>query len=116
NLLTVITSYSEFVLEGLDATDPRRDDIVQIRTAAETAASLSRQLLLFSRNEVIKPQHIAVNTVVSGAVRLLKRLMDASIGLELALDSSTGAVEADPAQIEQIVMNLAINARDAMPN
>jgi PAS domain S-box-containing protein len=116
NLLTVITSYSEFLLEDTDSADPRRDDLVQIRSAAETAASLSRRLLLFSRNEVFKPQTIPLNTVVSSAAKLLTRLIDASIDLELALGPTTGLVEVDPGQLEQVVINLAINARDAMPN
>ena len=116
NLLTVITSYSDFLLEDLGADDVRREEVQQIRSAADAATALSRQLLVFSRNQVLQPQVVSINDVVSGAGKLLKRLIGASVELILALDTDAGLVEVDPGQLEQVVMNLAINARDAMPD
>ncbi|HKS04705.1 MAG TPA: response regulator [Gemmatimonadaceae bacterium] len=116
NLLTVITSYSDFLLADLPHEDPKREEVTQIRSAADAATALSRQLLVFSRNQVLQPQVVSLNDIVSGSHKLLKRLIGADIELVLSLDKELGLVEADPGQVEQVVMNLSINARDAMPS
>ena len=115
NLLTVITSYAEFLLEELPSHDGRRDDVQQIRSAADTATALSRQLLVFSRQHALQPQVVVLNDLVHGTTKLVRRLIGANVELVEDLDTDTGFVEIDPGQIDQIVMNLAINARDAMP-
>jgi signal transduction histidine kinase len=116
NLLTVITSYSDFLLEDLAPDDVRREEVLQIRSAANAATSLSRQLLVFSRSgDVLQPQLVPLNNVASEAVSLLKRLIGADIELVVTLDENTGSVEVDPSLLAQVVLNLAINARDAMP-
>jgi signal transduction histidine kinase len=115
NLLTVIMSYSEFLLEDLGPDDVRREEVLQIRSAAEAATNLSRQLLVFSRAEVLRPQVVQVNGVVREATKLLKRLIGEDIELVLALADDAGSVEVDPGLLAQAVLNLAINARDAMP-
>jgi PAS domain S-box-containing protein len=116
NLLTVITSYSDFLLAELASDDPRREDVGQIRSAAEGAAALSRQLLVFSRQKALEPKVVELNTLVAHAGKLLERVIGADHELVVALDESAGSVKADPGQIEQVIMNLAINARDAMLN
>jgi two-component system, cell cycle sensor histidine kinase and response regulator CckA len=117
NLLTVITSYSDFLLEDLAEDDVRREEVLQIRSAANAATSLSRQLLVFSRtSDVIQPQVAPLNNIATEAVSLLKRLIGADIQLVVNLDKATGSVEVDPGLLAQVVLNLAINARDAMPS
>jgi CheY-like chemotaxis protein/two-component sensor histidine kinase len=117
NLLTVITSYSDFLLEDLGPNDVRREEVLQIRSAANAATSLSRQLLVFSRtSDVLQPQIVPLNTVGTEAVSLLKRLIGADIELVVNLGKETGSVEVDPGLMAQVVLNLAINARDAMPS
>ncbi len=116
NLLTVITSYSDLLLEDLGSDDPKRDDIEQIRKAAEGAAALTRQLLAFSRQQVLQPKALDLKTTVAGTEKLLKRLIGEDVRLTTFLAPDLGVVKADPGQIEQIIINLAVNARDAMPN
>jgi signal transduction histidine kinase len=117
NLLTVITSYSDFLLEDLAVDDSRREEVVQIRSAANAATSLSRQLLVFSRSgDVLQPQVVPLNNIATEAVGLLKRLIGADIELVVNLEKETGSVEVDPSLLAQVVLNLAINARDAMPS
>ena len=116
NLLTVITSYSQLVMEDMGAADPRRADLAEVQKAATGAATLTRQLLAFSRQQVLEPRVIALDEVVAGAGKMLKRLIGEDIELVTALAPDLGAVKADPGQIEQVVMNLAVNARDAMPD
>jgi len=116
NLLTVITSYSDLLLEDLGSDDPKRDDIEQIRKAAEAAAALTRQLLAFSRQQVLQPKALDLKTTVAGTEKLLKRLIGEDVRLTTFLAPDLGVVKADPGQIEQIIINLAVNARDAMPN
>jgi two-component system cell cycle sensor histidine kinase/response regulator CckA len=115
NLLTVITSYADL----LSATDAPagtwREDLQEITRAAEAATGLTRQLLSFSRQRVIEPKVLDLNTVVTGATKLAGRLLGANIQMIVQLDPQTGAVKVDAGHIEQIVMNLAVNARDAMP-
>jgi len=114
NLLTVITSYSDILLEDLPPQDPRREDVEEICKAAASAAGLTRQLLVFSRQQVLEPRVLNVNAVVTNAEKLLQRLLGEDITLVTALAPQLGAVKADPGQLEQVVVNLAVNARDAM--
>jgi PAS domain S-box-containing protein len=116
NLLTVITSYSQLVMEDMGAADPRRADLTEVQKAATGAATLTRQLLAFSRQQVLEPKVIALDEVVAGAGKMLKRLIGEDIALVTVLAPDLWAVKADPGQIEQVVMNLAVNARDAMPD
>jgi PAS domain S-box-containing protein len=116
NLLTVITSYSGMLLTELPAGDPTREDIAEIAGAAERAAALTRQLLAFSRQQMLQPQVIDPNQAVADMERMLRRVLPADIRLETRLDRSAGHVCADPGQLEQVVMNLSLNARDAMPD
>jgi PAS domain S-box-containing protein len=115
NLLTVITSYSDLLLQDLQTGDPRRDDVEQVRKAADGAAALTRQLLAFSRQQVLEPRVISLNTVVENLKKMLQRVIGEDVELATALAPDLGAVRADVSQIEQILMNLAVNARDAMP-
>jgi len=115
NLLTVITSYSDLLLEDLGSDDPKRDDVVQIRKAAEGAAALTRQLLAFSRQQVLEPKVLDLKATIASTEKLLKRLIGEDVHLITALAPDLGAVKADPGQLEQIIINLAVNARDAMP-
>ena len=115
NLLTVISSYSDLLLEDLGSDDPRRDDVEQIRKAADGAAALTRQLLAFSRQQVLQPKALDLKATVAGTEKLLKRLIGEDIQLATFLAPDLGVVNADPGQIEQIIINLAVNARDAMP-
>jgi two-component system, cell cycle sensor histidine kinase and response regulator CckA len=116
NLLTVITSYGELLLEDLPPGDARREDLEQIRKAAGDAAGLTRQLLAFSRQQVLEPTVLDLNTVVTGAEKMLQRLIGEDVALVSVLNPELGAIKADPGQIEQVIMNLAVNARDAMPD
>ena len=116
NLLTVIKGYSDLLLEEFKPADPLRAEVDEIRKAADRAASLTRQLLAFSRQQVLAPKVLDLNTVVSNMDRLLHRLLGADIDLQTTLARDLGRVKADPGQIEQVIMNLAVNARDAMPN
>src|SRR5437870_3559669 len=95
--------------------DPKRDDVDQIRKAAEGAAALTRQLLAFSRQQVLQPKALDLKATVAGTEKLLKRLIGEDIQLTTVLARDLGVVKADPGQIEQIIINLAVNARDAMP-
>jgi signal transduction histidine kinase len=115
NLLTVIISYSDLLLEDLGSDDPKRDDVGQIRKAAEGAAALTRQLLAFSRQQVLEPKVLDVNASVVSTEKLLKRLIGEDVQLATSLAPDLGRVKVDPGQVEQIIMNLAVNARDAMP-
>ena len=116
NLLTVITSYSDILLEDLAPQDPRCQDVEEIRKAAASGAGLTRQLLAFSRQQVLQPRVLDVNAVLANAEKLLKRLLGEDIELVTTLTPQLGAVKADPGQLEQVIMNLAVNARDAMPD
>jgi len=111
----VITSYGDLLLEDLAPDDSRRDDVEQIRKAAEGAAALTRQLLAFSRQQVLEPKVLDIRAIVAGTEKLLRRLIGADVQLATSLASDLGAVKADPGQLEQIIINLAVNARDAMP-
>ncbi len=115
NMLTVITGYSEFLLKRLSESDPIRSEISAIRQAGERAAGLTRQLLAFSRRQVLAPQVLNLNKVVSEMEKMLGRLIGEDVEISMVLGQGLSNVKADPGQIEQVVMNLAVNARDAMP-
>ena len=116
NLLTVITSYGQFLLNALPEHDPRRSDAHEITQAAARASGLTRQLLAFSRRQVLQPQVLDLNEVIGDMEKLLRRVISEDISLVTQFESSIGAVRADRGQIEQVVMNLVVNARDAMPS
>jgi len=116
NLLTVINGYSEFLLKGLNADDPLRSYADEIKTAGERAASLTKQLLAFSCKQVIEPKVLDLNAVIRSSATMLQRLIGDDVQLETHLDGLLGQVMADPDQIHQVIMNLAVNARDAMPD
>jgi PAS domain S-box-containing protein len=116
NLLTVIKGYSELMLEELELADPLHSEVEEIKKAADRAASLTRQLLAFSRQQVLAPRVLDLNAVVHNMDRLLHRLLGEDIELTTHFEPTLGHTKADPGQIEQVVMNLAVNARDAMPN
>ncbi len=115
NLLTAILGSAELMLESLPLHDPLREEAEEIRLAAGRAADLTRQLLAFSRQQVLAPKVLDVNDVVAGMTRLLKRLIGEDIDLRTSLAPDLGAVRADAGQLEQVIVNLAVNARDAMP-
>jgi PAS domain S-box-containing protein len=116
NILSVILSFASMVLSDLKPGDPIRADISEISRAGERATDLTRQLLAFSRKQVLQPQVLDLGHIVVGMERMLSRLLTEAIELSLVIPASPlGRVLADPGQVEQIVMNLAVNARDAMP-
>ncbi|GLC27830.1 hybrid sensor histidine kinase/response regulator [Roseisolibacter agri] len=116
NLLTVIMSYAELLESAISAADPLRDDVAEIRAAARRASRLTGQLLAFSRKQVLRPRLTDLNAVVAEMVALLRRLIGADIDLRPELEPQLPAVEADTGQIEQVIVNLVVNARDAMPH
>jgi PAS domain S-box-containing protein len=115
NLLTIITGYTDLALSRASIPLEIRADIERIDNAAGRAAALVRQLLAFSRKQVLQPKTIDLNVVVLNLDKLLRRLMDDNIEMITRTQESVGKVKADPAQIEQVIMNLVVNARDAMP-
>jgi len=115
NLLTVIKAYSGILLERLPQDDPLRDDAMEIQRAAGRAASLTQQLLAFSRKQILQPRVIDLNGVTVELEPLLNRLLGDQIRVIVKPGTSLGRVKADPGQIEQVLINLAVNARDAMP-
>jgi PAS domain S-box-containing protein len=115
NLLTVIKSYSTMLLEALEG-DARREEVEEIAAAADRAGALTRQLLAFSRRQMMQPRPLHLNLVVTDIEKMLRRLIGEDIVLVTRLEGDLWLVHADPGQIEQLVMNLAVNARDAMPD
>ena len=116
NLLTVVGGYSALLLGSRNEHDPDFADILEIHKAAEQASALTRQLLAVSRKQVAQPRALEVNSIVAEMDRMLRRVIGEDIDLETVLDPALGAVQADSGQLEQIVMNLVVNARDAMPD
>ena len=115
NLLTVITGYCGLILRRLNPDDSMHSQVEEIKKAAERAASLTRQLLAFSRKQVLQPKVLDLNSLVTETSKMLRRLVGENIELVSALDPALGQVKADDGQIEQVIMNLVVNARDAMP-
>ena len=115
NLLGVISGYAELASEQIDPTSEARNSVEQIRKAADRASSLTGQLLAFSRQQVLETKILNLNSIVEDMAKMLPRLLGEDIELHLSLDPLLGAVKADQGQIEQVIMNLAVNARDAMP-
>lgn len=115
NLLTAILGYSELLLEGLAEDDRRRLDVEEIRKAGQSAMSLTRQLLAFSRKQVLEPRMLDLNAVVHHLDKMVRRLIGEDIKIVSRLDPRLGSVRADAGQIEQVLLNLVLNARDAMP-
>jgi PAS domain S-box-containing protein len=115
NHLTVINGYCDLLLLSLAADDPHRESLTDVRQAGERAAALTRQLLAFARNQVLSPSAVSLNRIVSSMETLLRRLVPENIAVTTALAPGLGAAMADTGQIEQVLMNLVVNARDAMP-
>src|SRR6266481_5483527 len=116
NLLGVIIGYSGVLKKSLDKSQPNYEFATEIEKAGQRAASLTRQLLAFSRQQVLTPSVLSLNSLVADMEKMLPRLLGEDINVSLALDSELGNVKADQSQIEQVIMNLAVNARDAMPS
>ncbi|HUW69096.1 MAG TPA: response regulator [bacterium] len=114
NLLTVILSYSRFVIEAMPDGEPMKEDLLEVRSAAERATALTRQLLAFSRKQVLEVSLLNLNEIVAGTDKMLRRLLGEDIELSESLEPGLGMTLADPSQIEQVLMNLVVNARDSM--
>jgi two-component system, cell cycle sensor histidine kinase and response regulator CckA len=115
NALTAIAGYAELALGEVEADHPARPDVEEIRRAAERAGSVTRQLLAFSRKQLLEPRIFDLNNTITGIARLLSRLLGADVQVETHLSDEPLTVLGDPGQVEQAVINLAVNARDAMP-
>jgi PAS domain S-box-containing protein len=117
NLLTAIGGYGQLALASISGDEPRvRRQLEELLRAADRAATLTRQLLAFSRRQLLQPRVLDLNAVVRSVESMLARLIDADVQLVTALDPELGRTQADPSQLEQVVVNLAVNARDAMPH
>jgi PAS domain S-box-containing protein len=116
NVLSVVLSYSELLASGLKAGDPMLEDLRQIRAAGLRAAALTRQLLAFSRQQALQPQIVDLTAVVGTMEKMLRRLIGEDVTLTTICSPSLGRVLVDPGQMEQVIMNLVVNARDAMPS
>ena len=115
NVLTAIFGYADLLLEQFTEDDPRRADVQEIRRSAERAAGLTRQLLAFSRKQMMQPRVLNLNEVIESLRKLVARLVGEDVALEFRPCADLWPVRADPGQVEQVLMNLAANARDAMP-
>jgi PAS domain S-box-containing protein len=115
NLLTVILSYTQFVTNELAENDPKRQDLLEVRKAADRAVILTRQILAFSRKQLLRPIPLDLNKIVLEIEKMLRRVISENIEFVQALAPDLGLTLADPGQIEQVLMNLVVNARDAMP-
>lgn len=116
NLLTVILGYSDSILRKLDRRDPVHGKVAEIQAAGRRAADLTGQLLAFSRKQILQPQTLELNKVVSNISQMLRRVLGEDVHVTLHLDAALGQIRADPAQLEQVLVNLSVNARDAMPD
>ncbi len=116
NLLTVITVGSDFLLNDIEEDDPKHQDVVEIKKATERATSLTRQLLAFSRRQVLEMEVLDLNSITSDMDKMLRRLVGEDVQLETILEPKLSPVKADRGSIEQVIMNIVVNARDAMPN
>lgn len=116
NLLTIINGYSALLLRALDIRDPLRKEVGHILHAGERAAELTHQLLTFSRRQILEPKVLDINALVKNLEKMLCRLIGEQFRLNTQLDEGTGLVKADPGQVDQIIMNLVVNARDALEN
>jgi len=115
NLITVIRGYTELVEESLPETGPARADMREVKRAVDRAADLTAQLLAFSRKQILQPRIVSLNEIVHRMEKILSRMIGEDIELAMLLEPDVGNVRADPGQMEQVIMNLAANARDAMP-
>lgn len=115
NMLTAINGYSDLTLRKLEADNPLRHNIEEIKKAGERSALLTRQLLAFSRRQVLQPSVLDLNEVIADTTKMLERLIGEDVRLETILGANLGHVTADPGQLTQVIMNLAVNSRDAMP-
>jgi len=116
NLLTAIVGYTELSLRQVLSEGPLRRNLNEVKRAGDRAASLTRQLLAFSRKQVLQPKIIDLNSVIAEIEKMLRRMIGEDVELRTVLQPELGSVKADPGQMEQVIMNLAVNARDAMPN
>ncbi len=115
NLLSVILNFTGFALDALPAGDPVAEDLAEVKAAAERGAALTRQLLTFSRKQVLQPVRLGLDEVVAELAPMLRRTLGEDIDFSLALEAQPGPVRVDRSQVEQVIMNLVLNARDAMP-
>jgi PAS domain S-box-containing protein len=115
NLLSVILSFTGFALEGVREDDPQRADLLEVKNAADRAVGLTRQLLAFGRKQVLQPASLDLNQIAQGVEKMLRRILGEDIDFVQVLAPDLGIVKADPGQVEQVLMNLVVNARDAMP-
>jgi len=115
NLLTVINGYSDMILGDIGGDDERRGDVEVIRDAATRASALTAQLLAFSRRQILQPKVMDLNDAIADATKLLRRLIGEDVVLTVRNAASPAWIKADPGQVQQVIMNLAVNARDAMP-
>jgi PAS domain S-box-containing protein len=115
NLLTSVLGHADLAMARVPPSDPLNDDLLEIKSAGTRAAALTQQLLAFSRKQVLEPRVVDLNAIVSGIARMLRRTIGEDIELVTRLAPDLGAVRADPVQMEQVIINLAVNARDAMP-
>ncbi|HEX6433666.1 MAG TPA: ATP-binding protein [Gemmatimonadales bacterium] len=116
NVLTVIRAQTEFLLTDLPADDPRRGDVLEIQNATDRAAAFTRQLLAFSRRQLLQPVILELNEVITGMEMMVRRLLGEDVVLLIKLRPDLPRVWADPGQLQQVILNLAVNARDAMPH
>jgi PAS domain S-box-containing protein len=115
NVLSVILSYADMLLEDMKPGEPMHDDMQEIRTAGKRAADLTRQLLMFSRQQVLAPKVLDLNEVLTSMDKMLQRILGADVDLVSRPTKPLGRVRVDPSSVEQVIMNLVVNARDAMP-
>ena len=115
NILTAIMGFTDFVLRDIERDDPRYEDLEAIRRSGERAVGLTRQLLAFSRRQMLQPRVLDLNGVIANMGRMLRRLISEDIEITFALAPRLGSVKVDIGQIEQVLLNLVVNAREAMP-